>query len=191
MIAPDWLATRAIEKLMNTEPWALVRLQPFAGQTLLVHLGAQTFAFVITTEGALQPQATPPENPTLTLDFPPPAIPLVLAQPGTLLNHLRLSGNSALAAEIGFLAKHFRPDLEELLSQWVGDIAAHRLGRLWRWGRDWLRDTTRRNATMVREYAQEEAQLLPTRAQMTRFAAHVDHLHDDLAQLEQRLARLI
>lgn len=181
---------RALQALMATAPWSMERLRPFAGQTLAIHLGQHEFPMIITAEGALSPCATRTESPALTLELPLEVLPKILLRQNNILSHLHISGNSALAVEVGFLAQHFRPDLEELLSHWVGDIAAHRLGRFWRKGQQWLRDTTRRSRHMVREYAQEEAKLLPTRAQMNRFAGHLEDLNEDLNRLEQRLSRL-
>ncbi|MDA8416772.1 MAG: hypothetical protein M0Z78_06895 [Betaproteobacteria bacterium] len=194
MVTSNWLQTRAqrtLQALMATAPWALERLRPFAGQILEVRLGHHSFSLKITPEGALSPYTTKSDQPpALTLAIPLEILSDALLNKENLLNHLHLSGNSALAVEIGFLAQHFRPDLEELLSHWFGDIIAHRLGRFWHSTRNWLRDSVRRNRQMFREYAQEEAKLLPTRAQMNRFANHLGDLNDELNRLEQRLAQL-
>ena len=184
------IIARGLRALMDTAPWSMERLQPFAGQTVLLKAGSRSFPFVIAADGALEPRHEATEAPALTLDIAPEAWSRVLLGQDTLLHHLHISGNSALAVEMGFLAKHFRPDFEELLSHWVGDMAAHRLGGLWRHGHAWIQDTLRRQASMVHEYVTEEAALLPTRASMARFSVQLKGLDDELAQLEQRLSRL-
>ncbi|NDU85740.1 MAG: hypothetical protein G3H99_03905 [Ferrovum sp.] len=185
------LISRGLHALLATAPWATQRLQPFSGQSLSCHLGHWSWHFDINAQGFLEWRSSPPEKPSLTLHLAPSALPGFLANPTAALHHLHLSGNSALAAEIGFLAKHFRPDLEELLSHAIGDGLAHRVGKFWRQTRSWARDSGSRWVTMVREYATEEADLLPHPSQQQAFAAQVTALSLDLDRLEQRIARLI
>ncbi|EQD76894.1 hypothetical protein B1A_03203, partial [mine drainage metagenome] len=89
------------------------------------------------------------------------------------------------------LAKHFRPDLEELLSRVMGDRVAHRLGIFLKQGGAWARETLSRSQRMLQEYATEEIHLLPSRTQAQRFARQVHQLDEDLGHLEQRLGKLL
>ncbi len=188
---PAQTVSHALHALLDTAPWALERLRPFAGQTLVLNVGTWTLFFTIDERGSLVLNRERPSAPALTLDLSPSALPLLLLRPEEALHHLHLSGNSALATEIGFLAKHFRPDLEELLSRVVGDRGAHRLGHFFRQGSAWARETLSRSQRMLQEYATEEIHLLPSRAQARRFALQVHQLDEDLGHLEQRLGRLL
>ncbi|WP_298195456.1 SCP2 sterol-binding domain-containing protein [Ferrovum sp.] len=187
---PARIVSRGLHALLDTAPWALERLRPFAGQTLVLNVGTWTLFFTIDERGSLVLNRERPPVPALTLDLSPSALPLLLLRPAEALHHLHLSGNSALATEIGFLARHFRPDLEELLSRAVGDRSAHRLGLLLRQGGTWARETLSRSRCMLQEYATEEIHLLPSQAQARHFARQVHQLDEDLGRLEQRLGRL-
>jgi ubiquinone biosynthesis protein UbiJ len=101
-----------------------------------------------------------------------------------------LSGDARCAKAFQDLLGHARPDVEEELSHYVGDIAAHRLGEIARGLRDW---SGKARATMhdnIREYLQEESRDLPSRYEVERFTNRVDSLRDDVERLAARLARL-
>lgn len=125
---------------------------------------------------------------------------------GSLITLARMAGNSGLTAlrkgelEItgdAHTAERFqrllalaRPDIEEELSNFVGDTAAHQIGELARGLGDWARDATATMGTNIREYLQEESRDLPSRYEADRFADDVGTLRDDVDRLEARIARL-
>ena len=125
---------------------------------------------------------------------------------GSLITLARMAGNSGLTAlrkgelEItgdAHTAERFqrllalaRPDIEEELSNFVGDTAAHQIGELARGLGDWARDATATMGTNIREYLQEESRDLPSRYEDDRFADDVGTLRDDVDRLEARIARL-
>jgi ubiquinone biosynthesis accessory factor UbiJ len=101
-----------------------------------------------------------------------------------------IEGDTELAQKYRELVRLLRPDLEEELSRWLGDLPAHQLGRFARMALDWSRhaaDTTVRN---VAEYlAHERADLVP-RAEADQFLRAVDALREAVDRLEARIARL-
>jgi ubiquinone biosynthesis protein UbiJ len=103
---------------------------------------------------------------------------------------LELTGDAEVARSFQSLLKYSKPDLEEELSGFVGDVAAHAMGdivrNIRRWGLD-AGNTLRQN---VSEYLQEESRALPTRYEVEDFRKRVDTLRDDVARLDARLRRL-
>ena len=82
-------------------------------------------------------------------------------------------------------------DWEEQLSRLTGDVVAHQAAQLLRGasqslatGRDALR-------TDLSEYLQEEARLLPSRAEIEHFLSGVDYLRADADRLTARVERLL
>ncbi len=72
----------------------------------------------------------------------------------------------------------------------VGDIAAHRLGRLARMGADWGRKAAATGLANTAEYlGHERADLVP-RAEGEQFLRGVDALREDLDRLQARLELL-
>ena len=104
---------------------------------------------------------------------------------------LELTGDAETAQAFQRLLAFARPDVEEELSGFVGDVAAHRLGEIargiGRWGRG-MRSTMRDN---IREYLQEESRSLPSRYDVERFAEGVDTLRDDVDRLAARVDKLV
>jgi len=104
---------------------------------------------------------------------------------------LDLTGDAETARAFQRLLAFARPDIEEELSGFVGDVAAHRLGEIargiGRWGRG-VRSTMRDN---IREYLQEESRSLPSRYEVERFAKDVDVLRDDVDRLAARVEKLV
>jgi len=100
---------------------------------------------------------------------------------------VELTGDALLAQDFQKLLRYGRPDMEEELSNVVGDVTAHNVGEFFRavgaWGQA-ARATMRQN---VGEYLQEESRAVPTRDEVDAFRGQVDTLRDDVARFEARL----
>jgi ubiquinone biosynthesis protein UbiJ len=104
---------------------------------------------------------------------------------------LDLSGDAYTAQAFQDLLGYAKPDIEEELSNIVGDAAAHRAGVIARGVSNWARDARRTLGSNIREYLQEESRDVPSRYEVERFTQQVDSLRDDVARLEARLDRLV
>lgn len=103
---------------------------------------------------------------------------------------VELTGDAATAQRFQKLLRFAKPDIEEEMSRFVGDIAAHRIGEVARSVRDWARESRATMGGNIREYLQEERRDLPTRNEVERFAEDVGVLRDDVERIAARLARL-
>ena len=180
----------------------LLRDHPTAQQRLAAHLGKTarfsveplpgTSLTVVEIDGNLQVAAAADEiPPAASFALSPGLLLRLLAQDETAYADVDPSGDAGFAADIFFLVKNLRPDIEEDLSHWIGDIAAHRLvqgGHRWQ---QWQTQTAQHLGEMFAEYATEEALLLAPRLAVRQFIRDVDTLRDDLARLEKRVDRLI
>ena len=103
---------------------------------------------------------------------------------------IELSGDALTAQAFQKLLERAKPDVEEELSSVIGDAAAFRAGELarglGRWGRS-ARETMGQN---VKEYLQEEAREVPSRAEVDAFSDDVNTLRDDVERLAARVRRL-
>jgi ubiquinone biosynthesis protein UbiJ len=80
-----------------------------------------------------------------------------------------------------------RPDLEEELSRWVGDMPARHLSQLAKSVRTWARRTRRTAGENIAEYLQEEGRDLVTKTEMEEFLRGVDGVRDGVDRIEARL----
>ncbi|MDH5456987.1 MAG: SCP2 sterol-binding domain-containing protein [Gammaproteobacteria bacterium] len=103
---------------------------------------------------------------------------------------LDLTGDASLAAQFQRLLLLARPDMEEELSNLVGDLAAHRLGEFARGVGRWGREARSTMSANIREYLQEESRDTPSRYEVEKFGAAVNTLRDDVDRVEARLNRL-
>lgn len=81
-------------------------------------------------------------------------------------------------------------DLEEALSQFTGDIIAHKIGRFFRNGRDWGLETIKTIEMNTAEFLQEETRDLPAGPEADIFYNAVDTLRADFDRLSARMERL-
>jgi ubiquinone biosynthesis accessory factor UbiJ len=103
---------------------------------------------------------------------------------------VRIEGDAEVAQRFSELLKLAKPDLEEELSRWVGDVAAHQLGvtakHLFEFGRRAAKTLTQN----VGEYLSEESRDVPHRFEVDEFVRGVDTLRDDAERLAARLTLL-
>lgn len=148
-----------------------------------------SFIFLIQESGefGLAPESVEAE---VVLSFSPGILLRILAADEAAMNLVDVSGNTALAGEIGYIAKNIRWDVEADLSRAVGDIFAHRLvqtgKKFWQWRKQSIFGVAQ---TLV-EYWTEERPLLAKPRQVQKFMREVDLLRDDTERLEKRIARL-
>jgi ubiquinone biosynthesis protein UbiJ len=81
-------------------------------------------------------------------------------------------------------------DLEEKLSHYTGDIIAHQIGRLFRTGQRWGKDSIETFRLNAAEFLQEETRDLPAAPEMDIFCRRVDELRSDFDRLSSRVERL-
>jgi ubiquinone biosynthesis protein UbiJ len=103
---------------------------------------------------------------------------------------LELVGDSEVAQAFQRLLRFGRPDIEEELSNIIGDVAAHRLGEFARSVGNWGKEATATLQQNITEYLQEERRDVPSRHEVEAFSEKVDKLRDDVARLEARLNQL-
>jgi ubiquinone biosynthesis protein UbiJ len=102
-----------------------------------------------------------------------------------------ISGDSALANRLQAILTDADIDWEGLLADQIGDLPAHQAAGFLRSQADYWRQTGSSLSHNLGEYLQEEAQLLPPRAEIEGFMADVDNLRQRSDRLEARLQRLL
>ena len=103
---------------------------------------------------------------------------------------LELRGDPALAEAFARLLKHCRPDPEEELARFTGEVFARQAGDAARAAAQWAGEGAVSLRRSVRDFVQEEARLAPTRVEFEAFAEQVEALRDTVGRLEGR-ARIL
>jgi ubiquinone biosynthesis protein UbiJ len=102
----------------------------------------------------------------------------------------RIQGDLRVADEYSELLRHAKPDIEGELARYIGDIAAHALAGLARSTARWSAGAGRAWEQNLADYLKAETRLVPEPMEVARFGREVERTRDDVARLEQRLARI-
>ena len=103
---------------------------------------------------------------------------------------LMIEGDVELAQDFQRILAELDIDFEELMSHYVGDVAAHQLGRGFRRFRQWAGDAAESLRLDTREYLVEELRVLAPDWRVAAFVDRTDELRADVERLEQRVQRL-
>lgn len=188
----------ALNYLLDSEPWARARLAPFAGEVLELRAPPlPMLRFAIAADGGLLPAADGGLAPagsaaaaSLVVTIGPNALAAAARGEEHLLRAVDVAGNAGFAAEVMFLLRHLRWDVEEEVAKLLGDAAAHRLVGMAREVAAWHADAARRLAEGLVEYAAEEKRVLVKRGELEEVSVTHARLRDGLERLEKRIERL-
>lgn len=148
-----------------------------------------TVDFTIAEDGSLL-ATTADDEPDVVISLPPEAPFLALQGGERLAQAVRISGAADLADTLGFVLRKLRWDIEEDLSQVIGDIAAHRVAGMIDALAAWQKQAALNLAENITEYLTEERPVLAGATDIAAFAEQVGRLRSDLARIEQRIRQL-
>lgn len=111
--------------------------------------------------------------------------------PGELIaSGVRVEGDQAFAQELSSIFRDNDIDLEEPLSQWVGDVTAHQIGQTARSAFSWLKKTATSLLDDGSHYLREESQQVVEKKDLDVFCQQVDQTRNDFDRLEVRVKLL-
>jgi ubiquinone biosynthesis protein UbiJ len=182
VLQQDERALAAVSELAGK----LIAIQ-IIGTALTIYVKFERKAMLLSLEHEGKPHVTIRARP-FTL------IGLLLDRDGkatAITPEMEISGDTNLAQRFQELLRNVEIDWEEHLSHWIGDIAAHQAGRLFRTTRSYLRETRSTLGMNISEYLRYEKEILPTREDVAEFVSAVDVLRNDAERLQQRFDRLL
>ena len=177
-----------LNRLLAGEPWARLRLLPFAGETVELRAPPLPALRLRILEGGTVEAGN--AEPSLTMTFKPDLLLALARGEEHAARAVEVQGDARLGAEILVLARHLRWDAEEGLSRLIGDVAAHRLAGAGRALAAWHVDAARRLIAALADYLTDEKQLLARRAELEALGESVARLRDGIARLDKRIERL-
>ncbi len=187
---PAALATRALNALLDREPWARERLRHHAGKTARLNLGIVSQAMTVTADGHVV-QAAADASPDVTLTVATDKLAaLASSDPARRMSAVRIDGDAALAHTISDLARDLRWDVEEDLSTVVGDTAALRIVQGGRAVANGVQQGAWRVAENLSEYVTEEASLVAPAAALAQWGSDVRRVRDGVERADKRLEAL-
>jgi len=193
-MAPELL--RPVEQALNRQVAASGRaralLAELAGRSLEVRFKATPVRIRIAAAGdALSVRAAGGEPADAVIEGTP--LSFLRLATGDAAKSIRaggmeVSGDAEIAEGFRRLLEAARPDLEEELSRFTGDAAAHYLAGFARGAADFGRRAGDSFARSLSEYLTEESRDVPVRLEVEEFLDGVDRLREAADRLEARVA---
>jgi ubiquinone biosynthesis protein UbiJ len=103
---------------------------------------------------------------------------------------VEIRGRLDILQQLKSIFSNLDVDWEAALAKLIGDIPAHIAGKATRSLQSWRQDTHQRIGNVVSNFIKEEAQLLPTRAEMEQFSLQTRQLATDVDRLAARFHRI-
>jgi len=178
-------AIAALNRMLAREAWAREKLAPFTGRSARFDAAPFSITLNISENGTFS--AAGEEEPAVTVAVALSTLPLALTDPAAAMKDVRLAGDAEFAQALAFVLQNLRPEPEEELSRFVGDIAAQRIVGLLRLSASHWRDLAERMLDNTANYFVTEDPMLVPRAEVEAFNQDVDRLRDDVARLEKRI----
>ena len=183
----------ALNTLTQQQVWAAQRLSQHAGKAVRIAVAGFQLNWRIESDGKLV-HAPEPVTPDVTLEillekFNPFAFSDPARRPD-IAEYVHVSGQAALAQVMSDLARDCRPDPEDALSQWLGDVPARRIVQGVRQAMGAVQTLGSSLTQNVAEYLSEETDTLVGRPAMLTQRATQSQLLVALERLEHRQQRL-
>lgn len=110
---------------------------------------------------------------------------------GSMPNTVSINGDIHLAQGLYQLSNQIDLDWENYLSQYIGDVGAHQLGRFVKNAKSWGRRFKESMELNFSEYVTEEKNLVATATELNEFYQQVDDLSMATERLEARINKLL
>jgi ubiquinone biosynthesis protein UbiJ len=178
-------ALGVLNRMLAREQWARERLAPFAGRVARFEAPPFALAFRIDEGGVFADSER--AEPAVTVGADLAALPLALGDPQAMLRNVSLKGDADFAQALAFVLQNLRPEPEEELSRFVGDVAAQRIVGFLRSSASHWRELAERMLDNSAHYLVTENPMIVGRAEVGEFNAEVARLRDDVARLEKRV----
>lgn len=101
-----------------------------------------------------------------------------------------IEGDAEFAQHVIQLFDHVDIDWEDHASKIIGDVSAHRLGKLFVGMKSWLGTSQQNFSADMKDYLHEETAWFPSKESLRDFFSDIDNLRMDTDRLESRIAHL-
>ena len=197
---PVRLIAAAFNLLTAQQPWAAERLARHAGKTIRIALGAFAVTLTIDVEGHLT-QSDDAVVPDVTLEVIAEKLSVASIfssrSQADMAELINISGQAVLAQVVSDLARDLRPDPEDAMAHFIGDIPARKLMQGARGLAQTLGTITQGLTQNLAEYFAEESNTLAGlpllamhRHRQATLTDRIDALHARHSNLITRLDRL-
>ncbi len=184
-------AEKIVNKVLSLDEETLAALAILAGNVIEIDVLNTEFRMFILPSG---------KGITLETEYEGKADVAIKGTPSALLGMIsaekigagdvEINGNVGLAQKFKSILRNVEIDWEEYLSQFIGDIASHKIGNFLRQVSRFAKKSGKTIGMDISEYLRYEKEALPDRSEVDEFNQAIDKLRDDVERLQKRLERL-
>ena len=190
-ITPNFAAVKLFNRVLADYPLAREQLRPHAGKSIAATIGPLECRLRITVDGLAEMIGEGNDAlPDVSFHIPLALLSQLVQKNEAAFSQVVFAGDSEFASLLSTLARNIEWDIEEDLSKFFGDIAAHRIVDTAKRTHEWRQDATQRFTENIAEYLTEERRAFITRHDLEAFSLANEALRDDVARLEARLDNL-
>jgi len=184
-----------INKVLQQDQQTLTVVQELAGKVIKIEIsGPDVSLFVKFEQQGITIETEHDAKPNVIIRARPATyIGLLLnrdEKTTTFTPDMEISGDANLAQQFQQILRNMEIDWEEYLSHWVGDTAAHKLGRIFKQSSELFKEAHQTIRMDISEYLRYEKNILPDKDEVEEYIAAVDVLRNDAERLQLRVARL-
>lgn len=193
MSVVERLIEAGINRALRLDPDAVRRLGELDGKVILLEVAAEDGPlrfYVLPNADGLRVLRECDRMPDVTISGTPSVFLRQLTRGPSVSEALVIRGDIDLGQRFQRTLSQLRPDWEEGLAGFLGDIAAHQVARALRGLHEW---GNRAAGTLGRdsaEYLKEEVFVVAQPERVQEFLREVDRLRADTDRLEKRVQRL-
>lgn len=103
---------------------------------------------------------------------------------------ITIEGDTHVAHKFQQLFDKLDIDLEEKLSQFTGDVIAHKIGNIFRSSKNWTEESIETFKLNTKEFLQEETRDLPAATEADILHQQIDEIRSDFDRLTARIEQL-
>jgi ubiquinone biosynthesis accessory factor UbiJ len=195
----NYPVVKFLNRVLSDYPMARDLLKAHAGKSITTEVGPISMHIRVSAQGEFELVGTAGNAPLVSeghrgeaapdvaFRIPLRLLPRLARGDESAFSEVAFAGDSEFASALSSIARNVDWDIEEDLSQLVGDIGARRIVGGANAARQWSNDAEARLMANVAEYLTEEKRAFATKRDVELLATDNENLRDALARLEAKI----
>ncbi|MBX3628772.1 MAG: ubiquinone biosynthesis protein [Nitrosomonas sp.] len=180
-----------INYVLHRESWARKWLQSYEGKSVRIRIPPLVDLKMVVLANGEFGYSSDNHEADATLSCLPSVLPGLIAHDESAYDAIDIAGNVMFAEDLITISKSLKPDIEQELSKFIGDIPAHRLAKAGESLFQWHINLVKNLSDTLGEYWSEEQPIVAKPGDLRRFFRQTEVVRNNLDQLEIRINHLI
>lgn len=190
-LAIDYAVVKFLNHVLADYPLARDLLKADTGKTIEATVGLASVRLRVSQNGDFElvgrTKSAADNVPDVAFRIPANLLPRLASGDESAFSEVAFEGNSEFASTLSSIARNINWDVEEDLSQVIGDMAARRIVGSASATRLFIREAESRLLANVAEYLTEEKRAFTSKRELESLASENENLRDALARLEAKI----